>query len=165
MDPPDRIEFLMLTVNYLEQGNLVQAKESLRKNHQYFQDLSPSELSKPTLQEIEIVNKAEKISIDNVAWGLQTGAILLSQTTPKNNFLVRFANAVGAVALITICVDIAEKVFEQLMVYIENAEDEESIISLGVALDNLGCVYFTKGTQKYSKQEKCVSLWKRKYHQ
>ena len=49
------------------------------------------------------------------------------------------------------------------MVYIENAEDEESIISLGVTLDNLGCVYFSKGTQKYSKQEKCVSLWKRKY--
>ena len=145
MDPPDRIEFLMLTVNYLEQGNLVQAKESLRKNHQYFQDLSPSELSKPTLQEIEIVNKAEKISIENVAWSLRTGVILLPQTSAKNNFFVRFANVVGAVALITICVDIAEKVFEQLKEDIENVEDEESVISLGVALNNLGCVYIRKG--------------------
>ena len=151
MDPPDRTEFLRLTVNYLQQGNLVRVKESLQKTHQYFQDLTPSELSKPTSQEIEIVNKAEEISIDNVAWSLQTGAILLSQTTPKNNFLVRFANAVGAVALITICVDIAEKVFEQLKVYIENAEDEESIISLGVALNNLGCVYISKGSFQNAK--------------
>ena len=165
MDPPDRTELLRLTVNYLQQGDLVRVKESLQKTHQYFQDLTPSELSKPTLQEIEIVNKAEKISIENVAWSLRTGVILLPQTSAKNNFFVRFANVVGAVALITICVDIAEKVFEQLKVYIENAKDEESIISLGVALDNLGCVYFSKGTQKYSKQEKCVSLWKRKYHQ
>ena len=67
MDPPDRIELLTWTVYYLEQGNLVQAKESLQKSYKYFQDLLPSELSKPTLQEIEIVNKAEKISIENVA--------------------------------------------------------------------------------------------------
>ena len=151
MDPPDRIEFLMLTVNYLEQGNLVQAKESLRKNHQYFQDLSPSELSKPTLQEIEIVNKAEKISIENVAWSLRTGVILLPQTSAENNFFVRFANVVGAVALITICVDIAEKVFEQLKEDIENVEDEESVISLGVALNNLGCVYISKGSFQNAK--------------
>ena len=145
MDPPNRIEFLMLTVNYLEQGNLVQAKESLRKNHQYFQDLSPCNLSKPTLQEIEIVNKAEKISIENVAWSLRTGVILLPQTSAKNKFFVRFANVVGAVALITICIDMAEKVFEQLKEDIENVEDEESVISLGVALNNLGCVYIRKG--------------------
>ena len=151
MDPPDRIEFLMLTVNYLEQGNLVQAKESLRKNHQYFQDLSPSELSKPTLQEIEIVNKAEKISIENVAWSLRTGVILMPQTSAKNNFFVRFANVVGAVALITICVDIAEKVFAQLKEYIENVVDEESVISLGVALNNLGCVYINKGSFQNAK--------------
>ena len=151
MDPPDRIEFLMLTVNYLEQGNLVQAKESLRKNHQYFQDLSPSEFSKPTLQEIEIVNKAEKISIENVAWSLRTGVILLPQTSAKNSFFVRFANVVGAVALITICVDIAEKVFAQLKEYIENVVDEESVISLGVALNNLGCVYINKGSFQNAK--------------
>ena len=151
MDPPDRIEFLRLTVNYLEQGNLVQAKESLRKNHQYFQDLSPSELSKPTLQEIEIVNKAEKISIENVAWSLRTGVILLPQTSAENNFFVRFANVVGAVALITICVDIAEKVFERLKEDIENVEDEESVISLGVALNNLGCVYICKGSFQNAK--------------
>ena len=78
MDPPDRTELLRLTVNYLQQGDLVRVKESLQKTHQYFQDWTPSELSKPTLQEIEIVNKAEKISIDNVAWSLRTGAILLS---------------------------------------------------------------------------------------
>ena len=151
MDPPDRTEFLRLTVSYLQQGDLVQGKESLQKTHQYFQDLLPSELSKPTLQEIEIVNKAEKISIENVAWSLRTGVILLPQTSAKNNFFVRFANVVGAVALITICVDIAEKVFEQLMVYIENAEDEESIISLGVALNNLGCVYIIKGSFQNAK--------------
>ena len=151
MDPPDRTEFLRLTVSYLQQGDLVQGKESLQKTHQYFQDLLPSELSKPTLQEIEIVNKAEKISIENVAWSLRNGVILLPQTFVKNNFFVRFANVVGAVALITICVDIAEKVFEQLKVYIENAKDEESIISLGVALNNLGCVYIIKGSFQNAK--------------
>ena len=151
MDPPDRTESLRLTVYYLEQGNLVQVKESLQKSYQYLQDLLPSELSKPTLQEIEIVNKAEKISIENVAWSLRTGAILLSQTTPKNNFFVRFANVVGAVALIAICDDIAEKVFEQLKEYIENVGDEESVISLGVALNNLSCVYITKGSFQNAK--------------
>ena len=151
MDPPDRTESLRLTVYYLEQGNLVQVKESLQKSYQYLQDLLPSELSKPTLQEIEIVNKAEKISIENVAWSLRTGAILLSQTTPKNNFFVRFANVVGAVALIAICDDIAEKVFEQLKEYIENVVDEESVISLGVALNNLSCVYITKGSFQNAK--------------
>ena len=151
MDPPDRTESLRLTVYYLEQGNLVQVRESLQKSYQYLQDLLPSELSKPTLQEIEIVNKAEKISIENVAWSLRTGAILLSQTTPKNNFFVRFANVVGAVALIAICDDIAEKVFEQLKEYIENVGDEESVISLGVALNNLSCVYITKGSFQNAK--------------
>ena len=151
MDPPDRTESLRLTVYYLEQGNLVHAKESLQKSYQYFQDLLPSELSKPTFQEIEIVNKAEKISIENVAWSLRTGAILLSQTTPKNNFFVSFANVVGAVALIAICDDIAEKVFEQLKEYIENVGDEESVISLGVALNNLSCVYITKGSFQNAK--------------
>ena len=151
MDPPDRTESLRLTVYYLEQGNLVQVKESLQKSYQYLQDLLPSELSKPTLQEIEIVNKAEKISIENVAWSLRTGAILLSQTTPKNNFFVRFANVVGAVALIAICDDIAEKVFEQLKEYIENVGDEESVISLGVALNNLSCVHITKGSFQNAK--------------
>ena len=152
MDPPDRTESLRLTVYYLEQGNLVQVKESLQKSYQYLQDLLPSELSKPTLQEIEIVNKAEKISIENVAWSLRTGAILLPQTSPKNNFFVRFANVVGAAALITVCVDIAEKVFEQLKVYIENVVDEESVISsLGVALNNLGCVYITRGSFQNAK--------------
>ena len=151
MDPPDRTESLRLTVYYLEQGNLVQVKESLQKSYQYLQDLLPSELSKPTLQEIEIVNKAEKISIENVAWSLRTGAILLSQTTPNNNFFVRFANVVGAVALIAICDDIAEKVFEQLKEYIENVGDEESVISLGVALNNLSCVYITKGSFQNAK--------------
>ena len=151
MDPPDRTESLRLTVYYLEQGNLVQVKESLQNSYQYLQDLLPSELSKPTLQEIEIVNKAEKISIENVAWSLRTGAILLSQTTPKNNFFVRFANVVGAVALIAICDDIAEKVFEQLKEYIENVGDEESVISLGVALNNLSCVYITKGSFQNAK--------------
>ena len=143
MDPPDRTESLRLTVYYLEQGNLVQVKESLQKSYQYLQDLLPSELSKPTLQEIEMVNKAEKISIENVAWSLRTGAILLPQTSPKNKFFVRFANVVGAAALITVCVDIAEKVFEQLKVYIENVVDEESVISsLGVALRL--CVYYQR---------------------
>ena len=151
MDPPDRTESLRLTVYYLEQGNLVQVRESLQKSYQYLQDLLPSELSKPSLQEIEIVNKAEKISIENVAWSLRTGAILLSQTTPKNNFFVRFANVVGAVALIAICDDIAEKVFEQLKEYIENVGDEESVISLGVALNNLSCVYITKGSFQNAK--------------
>ena len=152
MDPPDRTESLRLTVYYLEQGNLVQVKESLQKSYQYLQDLLPSELSKPTLQEIEIVNKAEKISIENVAWSLRTGAILLPQTSPKNKFFVRFANVVGAAALITVCVDIAEKVFEQLKVYIENVVDEESVISsLGVALNNLGCVYITRGSFQNAK--------------
>ena len=151
MDPPDRTESLRLTVYYLEQGNLVQVRESLQKSYQYLQDLLPSELSKPSLQEIEIVNKAEKISIENVAWSLRTGAILLSQTTPNNNFFVRFANVVGAVALIAICDDIAEKVFEQLKEYIENVGDEESVISLGVALNNLSCVYITKGSFQNAK--------------
>ena len=151
MDPPDRTESLRLTVYYLEQGNLVQVRESLQKSYQYLQDLLPSELSKPSLQEIEIVNKAEKISIENVAWSLRTGAILLSQTTPKNNFFVRFANVVGAVALIAICDDIAEKVFEQLKEYIENVGDEESVISLGVALNNLSCVHITKGSFQNAK--------------
>ena len=151
MDPPDRTESLRLTVYYLEQGNLVQVKESLQKSYQYLQDLLPSELSKPSLQEIEIVNKAEKISIENVAWSLRTGAILLSQTTPKNSFFVRFANVVGAVALIAICDDIAEKVFEQLKEYIENVGDEESVISLGVALNNLSCVHITKGSFQNAK--------------
>ena len=151
MDPPDRTELLRLTVNYLQQGDLVRVKESLQKTHQYFQDLTPSELSKPTLQEIEIVNKAEKISIENVAWSLRTGVILMPQTSAKNNFFVRFANVVGAVALITICVDIAEKVFEQSIMYIENAEDEESIISLGITLNNLGCVYISKGSFQNAK--------------
>ena len=151
MDPPDRTESLRLTVYYLEQGNLVQVKESLQKSYQYLQDLLPSELSKPTLQEIEIVNKAEKISIENVAWSLRTGVILLPQTSAKNNFFVRFANVVGAVALITICVDIAEKVFAQLKEYIENVVDEESVISLGVALNNLGCVYINKGSFQNAK--------------
>ena len=151
MDPPDRIEFLMLTVNYLEQGNLVQAKESLQKSYQYFHDLLPSKLSKPTLQEIEIVNKAEKISIENVAWSLRTGVILLPLTSAENNFFVRFANVVGAVALITGCVDKAEKVFERLEEYIKNAEDDESVISLGSALNNLGCVYIWKGSFQNAK--------------
>ena len=151
MDPPDRTESLRLTVYHLEQGNLVHAKESLQKSYQYFQDLLPSELSKPTLQEIEIVNKAEKISIENVAWSLRTGVILLPQTSAENNFFVRFANVVGAVALITICVDIAEKVFERLKEDIENVEDEESVISLGVALNNLGCVYINKGSFQNAK--------------
>ena len=151
MDPPDRTESLRLTVYYLEQGNLVHAKESLQKSYQYFQDLLPSELSKPTFQEIEIVNKAEKISIENVAWSLRTGVILLPQTSAKNNFFVRFANVVGAVALIAICDDIAEKVFEQLKEYIENVGDEESVISLGVALNNLSCVYITKGSFQNAK--------------
>ena len=152
MDPPDRTESLRLTVYYLEQGNLVQVKESLQKSYQYLQDLLPSELSKPTLQQIEIVNKAEKIEIENVAWSLRTGAILLPQTSPKNNIFVRFANVVGAAALITVCVDIAEKVFEQLKVYIENVVDEESVISsLGVALNNLGCVYITRGSFQNAK--------------
>ena len=151
MDPPDRTESLRLTVYYLEQGNLVQVRESLQKSYQYLQDLLPSELSKPSLQEIEIVNKAEKISIENVAWSLRTGVILMPQTSAKNNFFVRFANAVGAVALITICVDIAEKVFAQLKEYIENVVDEESVISLGVALNNLGCVYINKGSFQNAK--------------
>ena len=127
MDPPDRIKFLILTVNHLQQGKLVQVKESLQKlqkTNQYFQDLRPCKFSKPTLQEREIINKAEKISMENVAWSLRTGAVFLPQTSAKNNFFVRFANVVGAVASITICVDIAEKVFELLKKYIENAEDE-----------------------------------------
>ena len=48
MDPPNRTEFFRLTVNYLQQGDLVRVEESLQKTHQYFQDLTPSELSKPT---------------------------------------------------------------------------------------------------------------------
>ena len=151
MDPPDRTESLRLTVYHLEQGNLVHAKESLQKSYQYFQDLLPSELSKPTLQEIKIVNKAEKISIENVAWSFRTGAILLHKTSAKYNFFVRFANVVGAVALIAICDDIAEKVFEQLKEYIENVGDEESVISLGVALNNLSCVFITKGSFQNAK--------------
>ena len=80
MDPPDRIKFFILTVNHLQQGKLVQVKESLQKlqkTHQYFQDLRPCKFSKPTLQEREIINKAEKISMENVAWSLRTGAVLL----------------------------------------------------------------------------------------
>ncbi|XP_022797805.1 uncharacterized protein LOC111336045 isoform X2 [Stylophora pistillata] len=149
MDLLDRIEFLKSTIYHLQQGNLVQAKKSLQKNHQYFQDLTPCELSKQTLQEIEVINKAEEISIGNVAWSLRTGAILLPQTSSKNNVFVRFVNVVGAVALITIYVDIAEKVLDQLKEYIEQAE--ESVVSLGVALNNLGCVYIVKGSYQKAK--------------
>ena len=75
----------------------------------------------------------------------------MPQTSAENNFFVRFANVVGAVALITGCVDKAEKVFERLEEYIENAEDDESVISLGSALNNLGCVYIWKGSFQNAK--------------
>ncbi|XP_022788996.1 uncharacterized protein LOC111328758 isoform X2 [Stylophora pistillata] len=154
MDHTDRvsdrsslIKFFTLAVSDLQEGNLVEAKKSLQKTHCYFLHLAPREFSNLSLQEIEIISKAEKISVENVAWSFRTGAILLPQTS--SDLFVRFTNAFGVVALNMTCVDIAENVLEQSKEYIEQAE--ESVISPGVALNNLGCVYMIKGSFQKAK--------------
>ena len=153
MDSPHRngnrrslvFKFFTTTVDDLQHGNSVKAEETLQKTQTYFQGLTPSELSKPSLKEIEIVNEAEEISVKNVGWSFQTGAILLAQKSTENYFFVRFASAFSAVALNMLRVDIAEQVLEQSIKYIKITDDEESDNILGVALNNLGCVYIGKG--------------------
>ena len=133
------------TLSDLQHGNLVKAEESLQTTHHLLQDLTPNDFVNPNLEEIQTINKAEEISTRNVAWSFKTGAILLAQKSSEDDFFVRFGNAFGFVALTMPRVDIAEHVLEQSIKYIENTDDKESDISLGIALNNVGCVYINSG--------------------
>ena len=136
------------------QLGLAKAEETLQKCHEYLQELMPNDFSSPSLEEIQIVNRAEQIFIENVACNSKNRTIFLSQMSCKENLLVRTLNVYGALAFKMYRHDIAVNVLEQSVQFKGdvNDEDEELNVSLGVAYNNLGCVYISKGSFQKAKE-------------
>ena len=159
MERDNAIKCLETIERDLQLGISAKAEETLQKSHKFFQESVPNDFRNPSLEEVQILSRLEQIYIEDEPWNSRNGAILLAQKSSEDSMFVRLFNAFGAVAFKLYYLDIAVNALEQSIKYIlDNPHDEELNFSFGVAKNNLGCVYISKGCFQKAKESLEVAL-------
>ena len=129
----------------------------MQNTYKHLKSSTPNDFSDPCLEEKQIINRVEEKYVTNASWNSKNGTILLPQTCSQNLF-VRSLNAFGVLALKMYSLAISVAAFEQSFSRIDGADEEVLNSSLGVAHNNLGCLYICKGLFQKAKESLGIAL-------
>lgn len=153
MELYNAIKCLETTERDFQLGISAKTEETLRKSHEFFQESVSNDFRNPTSEEIQTVSRLEEIYIQDDWWNFGNGAILLAHKSSEEGLFVRSFNVFGTVAFKMYYLDISVNAFEQSIKHIlDNHDAEELNVSLGIAQNNLGCVYISKGCFQNAKE-------------